>query len=80
MAKKHTGGWFGDSEAHAIAGAKGGNKVSQDREHMAEIGRKGGRSRAADREAMSEIGRKGGLTAQDNKRLKEYYEDYSKEI
>jgi uncharacterized protein len=34
------------SESAKRAGSKGGKKVSQDREHMAEIGRKGGRSKA----------------------------------
>jgi hypothetical protein len=42
------------------AGRKGGEKVSQDREHMAEIGRKGGEKVSQDREHMAEIGRKGG--------------------
>lgn len=32
------------SEEARNAGRKGGERVSQDREHMAEIGRKGGRS------------------------------------
>jgi general stress protein YciG len=41
------------------AARKGGEKVSEDREHMREIGRKGGESVASDREHMSEIGRKG---------------------
>ena len=35
---------FTPEEARA-AGKKGGDKVSRDREHMAEIGRKGGRAR-----------------------------------
>jgi uncharacterized protein len=34
------------SEEARLAGAKGGRKVSQDREHMAAIGRKGGLARA----------------------------------
>jgi uncharacterized protein len=33
-----------DSREAREAGRKGGEKVSQDREHMAEIGRKGGES------------------------------------
>jgi uncharacterized protein len=32
------------SEEARVAGRKGGEKVSQNREHMAEIGRKGGQS------------------------------------
>jgi uncharacterized protein len=42
--KKGTAHRFTSEEA-AIAGAKGGKKVSADREHMAEIGRKGGKAR-----------------------------------
>ncbi|MGH7293470.1 MAG: KGG domain-containing protein [Polyangiaceae bacterium] len=34
------------SEKARAAGAKGGQVVSRDREHMAEIGRRGGRARA----------------------------------
>ncbi|MGV7209956.1 KGG domain-containing protein [Oxalobacteraceae bacterium A2-2] len=34
-----------DSEEARLAGQKGGQAVSRDREHMAEIGRKGGESR-----------------------------------
>ncbi len=39
---------------------KGGQAVSQDRDHMAEIGRKGGEAVSKNREHMAEIGRKGG--------------------
>ena len=53
-------GWHGDPAGHAAAGSKGGQKVSQDREHMARIGRKGGQTIAKDRKHMAEIGRKGG--------------------
>ena len=53
-------GWHGDSEGHAAAGSKGGQKVAQDREHMAEIGRRGGSKVAQNREHMAEIGRIGG--------------------
>jgi general stress protein YciG len=45
--------------ARQEAARKGGEKVSEDREHMREIGRKGGERVASDREHMSEIGRKG---------------------
>jgi general stress protein YciG len=45
--------------AREEAGRKGGEKVSEDREHMREIGRKGGERVASNREHMSEIGRKG---------------------
>lgn len=34
----------GTPEQHADAGRKGGESVSQDREHMSEIGKKGGES------------------------------------
>lgn len=46
---------FTPEEAKA-AGRKGGEKVSRDREHMAEIGRKGGRARAknAQKEATND--------------------------
>lgn len=59
-------GWHGDPEGHAEAGRKGGEAVSQDREHMAEIGRKGGEAVSQDREHMAEIGRKGGEARADN--------------
>jgi general stress protein YciG len=42
------------------AGRKGGQTVSQDREHMATIGRRGGSRVSQDREHMAEIGREGG--------------------
>jgi len=50
---------FTSEEARA-AGRKGGQAVSQDREHMAEIGRRGGSAVSQDREHMAEIGREGG--------------------
>ena len=53
-------GWHGDPEGHAAAGRKGGRKVSQNRQHMAEIGRRGGSKVAQDRQHMAEIGKKGG--------------------
>ena len=53
-------GWHGDSQGHAAAGSKGGQKVSQNREHMASIGRKGGQAVSRDRQHMADIGRKGG--------------------
>ncbi len=40
--------------------SKGGQAVSQNREHMSEIGRKGGEAVSQNREHMSTIGRKGG--------------------
>jgi len=40
--------------------SKGGQAVSQNREHMSSIGRKGGESVSQNREHMSTIGRKGG--------------------
>jgi general stress protein YciG len=58
-------GWHGDPTGHAAAGSKGGQKVSQDREHMARIGRKGGQTIAKDRQHMAEIGRKGGQSRKD---------------
>lgn len=50
---------FSSDEARN-AGRKGGESISQDREHMAEIGRKGGRTVSQNREHMAAIGRKGG--------------------
>jgi hypothetical protein len=47
-------------EQRSAIGRKGGEAVSEDREHMAEIGRKGGEAVSEDREHMAEIGRKGG--------------------
>ncbi len=46
--EKGTAHEFSSEEARE-AGKKGGEAVSQDREHMAEIGRKGGESRGANR-------------------------------
>jgi general stress protein YciG len=40
--------------------SKGGEAVSQNREHMAEIGRKGGEAVSRNKKHMAEIGRKGG--------------------
>ncbi len=48
------------SEEARRAGQKGGETVSQDREHMADIGRKGGKSTSRDRSHMADIGAKGG--------------------
>lgn len=42
------------------AGALGGRKVAENREHMREIGKRGGTSVARDTKHMSEIGKKGG--------------------
>ncbi len=53
-------GWHGDPQGHADAGRKGGQTVSQNRQHMAEIGRKGGEAVSRNRQHMAEIGRKGG--------------------
>jgi general stress protein YciG len=41
--QKGTAHQFNSFEA-SLAGRKGGRKVSQDRQHMAEIGKKGGKS------------------------------------
>jgi general stress protein YciG len=49
----------GRESSRQEAARKGGEKVSEDREHMREIGRKGGQRVASNREHMSEIGRKG---------------------
>jgi hypothetical protein len=48
-----------DDKQRQIA-RKGGEAVSQNRQHMAEIGRKGGEAVSQNRKHMAEIGRKGG--------------------
>lgn len=63
--EKGTAHEFSSEEARE-AGRKGGETVSQDREHMSEIGRKGGEAVSEDREHMSEIGRKGGENSHKN--------------
>jgi general stress protein YciG len=50
---------FSADEARA-AGRKGGQSVSQDRDHMSDIGRRGGETVSQDRDHMSDIGREGG--------------------
>jgi hypothetical protein len=57
--EKGTAHEFSSEEARE-AGSKGGETVSQDREHMADIGREGGEAVSKDREHMADIGRKGG--------------------
>ena len=65
-------GWHGDPEGHAAAGRKGGRKVSENRDHMAEIGRRGGAKVAQDRSHMAEIGRRGGAkVSQDRSHMAE---------
>ncbi len=56
---KGTAHEFTPDEAR-VAGRKGGEVVSRDREHMAAIGRAGGEAVSRDREHMSRIGREGG--------------------
>lgn len=53
-------GWHGNPEGHAEAGRKGGQSISQNRQHMADIGKKGGTTVSKNRSHMAEIGRKGG--------------------
>ncbi|WP_425508320.1 KGG domain-containing protein [Tahibacter amnicola] len=48
------------SEEARIAGRKGGEVVSQDREHMAEIGRRGGEARSRNQNATDEDGNRRG--------------------
>jgi general stress protein YciG len=57
--EKGTAHEFTPEEARE-AGRKGGETVSEDREHMSEIGKKGGETISKDREHMSDIGREGG--------------------
>ena len=56
---KGTAHEFTSDEAR-VAGRKGGEAVSRDREHMSAIGRKGGERVSQNREHMAKIGRKGG--------------------
>lgn len=48
------------SEEAREAGRKGGESVSQNRQHMSTIGQKGGEAVSENREHMADIGRKGG--------------------
>jgi hypothetical protein len=57
--EKGTAHEFTPDEARQ-AGKKGGERVSQNRNHMASIGRRGGEAVSRDREHMARIGRKGG--------------------
>jgi uncharacterized protein len=57
--EKGTAHEFTPDEARQ-AGKKGGERVSQNRGHMASIGRRGGEAVSRDREHMARIGRKGG--------------------
>jgi general stress protein YciG len=54
------------SEEAREAGRKGGESVSEDREHMSDIGKKGGETVSKDREHMSDIGREGGKQSHKN--------------
>jgi general stress protein YciG len=57
--EKGTAHEFTSAEARE-AGRKGGEAVSEDREHMSRIGKRGGEAISKDREHMSDIGREGG--------------------
>jgi uncharacterized protein len=57
--EKGTAHEFTPEEAR-MAGKKGGEAVSRNRQHMADIGRRGGERVSQDREHMAQIGRKGG--------------------
>ena len=56
------------SEEAKIAGKKGGEAVSRNREHMAEIGRKGGR--VSSRRKKDETGQGGSVDATDSEALR----------
>ncbi len=60
----------GSGMSREQAARKGGEAVSQNREHMASIGRKGGEAVSRNREHMAEIGRLGAeaRNAQRNRR------------
>lgn len=57
--EKGTAHEFTSDEAR-LAGRKGGEAVSKNRQHMAQIGKRGGERVSQDREHMAQIGRKGG--------------------
>jgi general stress protein YciG len=57
--EKGTAHEFTSDEAR-LAGKKGGEVVSKNRQHMAQIGKRGGERVSQDREHMAQIGRKGG--------------------
>jgi len=59
--EKGTAHEFTSDEARQ-AGRKGGERVSRDRQHMADIGRRGGERVSQDRQHMAAIGRRGGET------------------
>lgn len=63
---KGTAHEFTPDEAR-VAGKKGGDAVSRDREHMARIGREGGQARAANR-ARQDRDRAAGLPAPEEQR------------
>ncbi|MFK2891122.1 KGG domain-containing protein [Dyella flagellata] len=56
------------SEEAREAGRKGGESVSQNRQHMSAIGQKGGEAVSENREHMADIGRKGGEHSHGNSR------------
>ena len=60
--EKGTAHEFTTDEARE-AGRKGGQRVSQDRQHMAQIGREGGRSRGAERQKRDQPVPQGGGNA-----------------
>lgn len=63
---KGTAHEFTAEEAKA-AGAKGGEIIAKDREHMAKIGRKGGMATSKDADHMRAIGSKGGRAVAANR-------------
>jgi uncharacterized protein len=72
--QKGTAHEFSSDEARE-AGRKGGEAVSQDREHMARIGRRGGEAVSQDREHMAQIGRKGGESTGDREGREDHYSE-----
>ena len=59
-----------DGEKQRKIARKGGEAVSQNREHMSNIGRKGGATVSENRKHMAEIGRKGGAARSSEPRKK----------
>lgn len=54
------------SDEAQIAGRKGGQILSRDRDHMSKIGRRGGTTISKDRDHMARIGAKGGRRRAEN--------------
>ncbi|HEY4002827.1 MAG TPA: KGG domain-containing protein [Candidatus Xenobia bacterium] len=68
-----------DSNEARVAGRKGGEAVSRDRQHMAQIGRKGGETVSGDRVHMAQIGSKGGHARSERQSTRQEQPDMQKQ-